>query len=76
VLLNTRDSRTPCVHTLLLDYDVQVGGTQLGGIQSGHVQLEAAAAQVSRERVLLPFREPGNGSEWQRPACYVAQPGD
>jgi hypothetical protein len=82
VLLNTRDSRTPCVQAILLDYDVRVGGTQLEGIQSGHVQLAGAgtaspqrAAQMSRERVLLRFREPSNGSEWQRQACYVARPG-
>lgn len=63
VLLNTRDTGTPCLRQVLLDYDVQSGGLALG-----------AGQRSSRERVLLKFRYAGDRSSWQARVCLPAPP--
>jgi len=65
VLLDTHDSRTPCIRTMLLDYDVQVGDVRSGSTQAANAQSK------SRERVLLAFRTELDSSEWQQSACAV-----
>jgi len=65
VLLDTHDSRTPCIRTMLLDYDVQVGDVRSGSTQAANAQSK------SRERVLLAFRTELDRSEWQQSACAV-----